>query len=80
MVPIEGGDTAVVSAVIEYVWLLGVVGAAGLLMYGGWCVLHFELSASVASKRAVARLALHESAPQHESLAEVKTAAMRKAA
>ena len=47
-----------------------------MLIYGGWRVLHFELSASIGNKRVIARLALHDSSLQTESLAEVKTVAL----
>lgn len=70
------GGREVVISVLEYVWLLGVVGSAAMLTYGGWRVLHFELSASKGNKRVVARLALHDSNLQRESLAEVKAVAL----
>jgi hypothetical protein len=56
--------------------LCGAVGSAALLVYGGCLVWLFQHNASLAQKRTVARLALHESLMPNESLAELKVAAL----
>lgn len=64
------------ASVLDLLWIMGAACSAALLLYGGYLVYVFQSNASVANQRAVARLALHESAERDAALLDMKESAL----
>ena len=64
------------AILLEAVWVIGAAASVALLLYGGYLAYVFHSNASVATERALARLALHESPSDPTvSLTEMKATA-----